>query len=70
MFYSIQESGLVSNPIYKKNCKSSVWFFRGFYNIAHMTNTPGSVDWALEKGANGVEIDLTFYKASGSPQVF
>ncbi|XP_060585832.1 dermonecrotic toxin LiSicTox-betaID1-like [Ruditapes philippinarum] len=42
----------------------------GFYNIAHMTNTPGSVDWALAKGANGVEIDLTFDKSSGSPHIF
>lgn len=28
--------------------------------IAHMVNTPGSVRWALNEGANGVEIDLRF----------
>ncbi len=28
--------------------------------VAHMTNTPGAVRWALEQGANGVELDLQF----------
>ncbi|XP_057296968.1 dermonecrotic toxin LarSicTox-betaID1-like [Hydractinia symbiolongicarpus] len=32
----------------------------GFYNIAHMTNNKESVIWAVEKGANSVEIDLKF----------
>ncbi|XP_053404446.1 dermonecrotic toxin LamSicTox-alphaIV1ii-like [Mercenaria mercenaria] len=55
----------------------AVWTFssgvhgeEGFYNIAHMTNTPASVDWALDKGANGVEIDLTFDTSTGTPMVF
>lgn len=30
------------------------------YNIAHMTNTTTAVNWAVGKGANGVEIDLQF----------
>ena len=37
-----------------------------FYNIAHMTNTPRAVDWALAKGANGIEIDLEF-RPNGDP---
>lgn len=28
--------------------------------IAHMVNTPTSVRWALEQGANGIELDLKF----------
>ena len=28
--------------------------------IAHMVNTPGSIRWALDQGANAVEIDLRF----------
>ena len=28
--------------------------------IAHMTNTPNAIRWALEQGANGIEIDLKF----------
>ena len=39
------------------------------YVIAHMTNTPAAVDWALEEGANGVEIDLRF-NATHVPEVF
>lgn len=42
----------------------------GFYNIAHMTNTPNSVNWALDKGANAVELDLNFDSSSGSPLLF
>ncbi|XP_053404444.1 dermonecrotic toxin LdSicTox-alphaIB3b-like [Mercenaria mercenaria] len=49
---------------------ASVHGEEGFYNIAHMTNTPASVDWALDKGANGVEIDLTFDTSTGTPLVF
>lgn len=43
---------------------------REVYNIAHMTNTLGSLDWALGKGANGVEVDLTFDTSTGNPLVF
>ncbi|KAI9555133.1 hypothetical protein GHT06_017648 [Daphnia sinensis] len=28
--------------------------------IAHMVNTPNSIRWALDEGANGIEIDLKF----------
>ncbi|KAK4022452.1 hypothetical protein OUZ56_007916 [Daphnia magna] len=28
--------------------------------IAHMVNTPNSIRWALDQGANGIEIDLKF----------
>ena len=35
-----------------------------------MTNTRNSVNWALDKGANAVEIDLTFDTSSGLPIVF
>ena len=37
-----------------------------FYIIAHMTNTPRAVDWAVAKGANAVEIDLEF-TSNGEP---
>ncbi len=40
-----------------------------FYNIAHMTNTPEAVNWALRQGANGVEIDLQF-NSDGTPLEF
>jgi len=40
-----------------------------YYNIAHMTNTPKAVRWALDGGANGVEIDLQF-EPSGAPTEF
>lgn len=36
-----------------------------FYNIAHMVNTISAVDWALGRGANGVEIDLQFNYTTG-----
>jgi len=42
----------------------------GFYNIAHMANTPLSVDWALGKGANAVEVDLEFSTSTGAPMRF
>ena len=34
-----------------------------------MTNTPDSVDWAVGKGANGVEIDVEF-DSHGNPKRF
>ena len=37
--------------------------------IGHMTNTPESVRWALERGANGVELDLQF-DGRGRPEAF
>lgn len=33
-----------------------------YYVIAHMTNTPNTVDFAVKKGANAVEMDLSFKK--------
>jgi hypothetical protein len=42
---------------------------QGFYNIAHMTNKPEAVDWALGEGANAVEADLQF-DGTGNPTVF
>jgi len=33
---------------------------RPFYNIAHMTNTPKAIDYAVSAGANAIEIDLVF----------
>jgi hypothetical protein len=41
----------------------------GFYLIVHMTNTPATVQWAVDQGANGLEMDLQFDSA-GSPTVF
>lgn len=41
-----------------------------FYNIAHMTNTPAAVEWAVNKGANAIEIDLTFDTSTGLPAIF
>lgn len=37
----------------------------GFYNIAHMVNTISAVDWALGRGANGVEMDIQFNTTTG-----
>jgi glycerophosphoryl diester phosphodiesterase len=33
---------------------------RPFYIVAHMTNTLTAVDWAIEQGANAIELDLHF----------
>ncbi|MFK8186393.1 MAG: hypothetical protein AB8B99_23705 [Phormidesmis sp.] len=41
----------------------------GFYNIAHMVNTPKAICWALSKGANGLEADLNFDE-DGNPTVY
>ncbi|XP_057296966.1 dermonecrotic toxin StSicTox-betaIB1i-like [Hydractinia symbiolongicarpus] len=41
-------------------CTKATQGAEGFYNIAHMTNNKDSVLWAVEKGANSVEIDLKF----------
>lgn len=42
----------------------------GFYNIAHMTNTIESVRWAMEKGANSVEVDLQFHDDGTPYEIF
>ena len=41
----------------------------GFYNVAHMCNNKYAVEWALQVGANGVEMDLNF-KEDGTPDKF
>jgi hypothetical protein len=41
----------------------------GYYNIAHMTNVTGAVDWALEQGANALEMDINF-TSDGTPEEF
>ena len=38
----------------------------GFYNIAHMAQTESAVDWALDQGANAVEIDVAFNTVTGA----
>jgi hypothetical protein len=40
-----------------------------FYNIAHMANNTAAAQWAVEQGANGLEMDLQF-DGSGTPTVF
>jgi len=40
-----------------------------FYVVAHMANTLAAVDWALEQGANALEMDLHF-DSSGMPELF
>jgi hypothetical protein len=40
-----------------------------FYNIGHMANTPAAAKWAVDQGANGLEIDLRFNSA-GTPEAF
>ena len=44
---------------------SAICFTAGeeYYNIAHMTNTPHAVDWAIDQGANALELDLHFAKS-------
>ena len=44
---------------------SAICFAAGeeYYNIAHMTNTPHAVDWAIDQGANALELDLHFAKS-------
>jgi glycerophosphoryl diester phosphodiesterase len=37
--------------------------------LAHMVNTTAAVDWAIQKGANGVEMDIRFSK-DGTPLKF
>jgi glycerophosphoryl diester phosphodiesterase len=37
--------------------------------LAHMVNTTAAVDWALQKGTNGVEMDIRFAK-DGTPLKF
>lgn len=37
--------------------------------LAHMVNTTAAVDWAIQKGANGVEMDIRFAK-DGTPLKF
>jgi len=44
-------------------------FKKDFYVIAHMANTPQAVDWAVDQGANGVEMDLRF-EPGGDPTKF
>jgi|GEM_PF-2793004 len=40
-----------------------------FYAVAHMTNTLRSVQWAVQQGANGLEMDLRF-NDDGTPKEF
>lgn len=40
-----------------------------FYAVAHMTNTLRSVQWAVQQGANGLEMDLQF-NDDGTPKEF
>lgn len=42
----------------------------GFYAIAHMVNTPSAIDWAVQQGANGAEVDLRFDAGTGKPRWF
>ena len=40
------------------------------FNIAHMVTTDKAVDWAVSKGANGLEMDMHFDKTTGVPKEF
>ncbi|CAL4165851.1 unnamed protein product, partial [Meganyctiphanes norvegica] len=42
----------------------------GFYIIAHMTNNERAADWAINAGANAIEMDLYFNPTTGSPTQF
>lgn len=42
---------------------------RPFLAVAHMTNTTAAIDWALGRGANGLEMDLQF-DSTGKPTIF
>ena len=42
---------------------------QGFYNIAHMVNSPAAIQWAVAQGANGLEADLIF-DMDGNPTLF
>lgn len=37
----------------------------GFYNFVHMANTLSAVDWAIGRGANAVEMDMSFNSTTG-----
>ncbi len=40
-----------------------------FFNVGHMVNTVTAVDWAISKGANGLEVDMRF-ESNGKPSEF
>lgn len=42
---------------------------RAYFVIAHMANSTRAIDWALEQGANGIEVDLNF-DDRGMPEIF
>lgn len=56
------------NIVIKKEINLNWWIMRGavepkdgFYVIAHMTNTPEAVSWAVGEGANSVCFFLCFF---------
>ena len=43
---------------------------RPYYTIAHMTNTPKSIELAIGRGANAIEADLWFDEYTAAPKIF
>ena len=70
---------LISNRKVSFSCIFFLFlFFLTFYSsqaaakmtaMAHMVNSRGAVEWAMQKGANGIEVDLQF-NDSGDPFEF
>lgn len=71
----LKRNGAVHYDMPKSSdCKQSLKTYRPassrqrLYNIAHMTNTIGGLNWAVKQGANAVEADLKFDKGGDATE--